>query len=89
MEITLPPDLLRFIEERVKAGQFSSAEEMISRALSLLRDEERLTPQDLAELREDVRVGLEQLERGEGAEWDAEETKTRLRERLERTKRAS
>jgi hypothetical protein len=46
------------------------------------------TPEDIAHLREDVAVGLEQLERGEGALWDVEEIKARLRERVGQAKRA-
>jgi putative addiction module CopG family antidote len=89
MEITLSPELLRFVEDKVKAGQFASASDVISGALDLLRQEESLTARDLAELREDVRVGLEQLDAGQGAEWDAEETKARLRAHVEQAKRAS
>ena len=47
------------------------------------------TPEDIADLREDVAVGLEQLERCEGAPWDVEATKAKLRERFGQTKRAA
>ena len=48
-----------------------------------------MTEQDLADLREDVKLGLDQLDAGQGAEWDVEETKARLRAHVEQAKRAS
>jgi antitoxin ParD1/3/4 len=89
MEITLPPDLLKFIEEKVQAGQFQSPSEVIHGALAVLKEQEEWTSEDIANLREDIAVGLEQLERGEGDSWDVEEAKAKLRERVGRAKRAS
>lgn len=88
MEITLPPELLKFVEQKVQAGQYESAAAVIQGALVALKQQEELTDEDLAELREDVEVGLDQLARGEGAPWDAEQTKAQLRERVSRAKRA-
>ena len=89
MEISLPPDLMKYIDDKVRAGQFGSAAELIHGAIAAMRDQEELTAEDIAALREEVGVGLAQLDRGEGAEWDVEETKGRLRERIARAKRAS
>jgi putative addiction module CopG family antidote len=89
MEIKLTPDLLKFVEDKVKAGQFGSASDVIVGALDLLRQQEALTEQDLAELREEVKIGLDQLDAGHGGEWDVEATKSRLRARVEQAKRAS
>ena len=47
MEIKLTPDLLKFVEDKVKAGQFRSASDVISGALDLLRAQEALTEQGL------------------------------------------
>jgi putative addiction module CopG family antidote len=89
MEITLPPELLKFVEQKVQAGQYDSAAAVIQGALVALKQQDELTDEDVAELREDVKVGLEQLARGEGAPWDAEQTKARLRERISAAKGAS
>lgn len=89
MELTLPDDLAEFVEEKVRSGQFASAADVVRGALSVLRAEERLTPQDVEELRAELRVGLEQLDRGAGGPWDAEVTKARLRERAARSAKAS
>jgi antitoxin ParD1/3/4 len=89
MEIVLPPDLLKFVEEKVQTGQFRSPTDVILGALESMKDQEDLTSEDVAELREEVAIGLEQLARGDCAEWDAERTKATLRERAGRTKGAS
>lgn len=89
MEITLPPEILKFIEEKVQAGQFQSSSDVICGAIGVLKAQEELTSEDIAELREEVAIGLEQLERGECAEWDVEEEKATFLERIGRSKRAS
>lgn len=88
MEITLTPDLLKFVDDKVKAGQFDSPDDVIRGALDLLREQEFLTDRDLADLREEVKVGLDELDAGQGAEWNVEETKGRLRSRVERAEGA-
>lgn len=80
MELSLTPDLQRFVDEKVKSGQFASAAEVITTALELMKDQDEMTPEDIEELRAELAVGLDQLERGECAEWDVEEVKAHLRE---------
>jgi antitoxin ParD1/3/4 len=86
MDISLTPELERFVEEKVAAGQFSSSSEVIVGALTLLKESEVLTPEALEELRRDIQIGLDQLDRGLGARWDAEATKARVRERVARAR---
>ncbi len=81
MTITLPPELARFVEEKVRAGQYRDATELVTGAVALLRREEELTPDDLAEMRADIQSALAQLDRGEGEPWDAERVKAKLRQR--------
>ncbi|HEX8450885.1 MAG TPA: type II toxin-antitoxin system ParD family antitoxin [Longimicrobium sp.] len=65
----LPPELDRWVQERVGTGQFSSTDEAIRAGLLLLqREEERRTK--LEALRTDVQAGIEQLDRGEGVDGE-------------------
>jgi antitoxin ParD1/3/4 len=89
MELPLPPELQRFVDEKVKSGQFDSAAEVITTALELMKDQDEMTAEDIEELRAEVAIGIEQLDRGEGAEWDVEKVKARLLERVQKAKRAS
>jgi Arc/MetJ-type ribon-helix-helix transcriptional regulator len=68
MNLTLKPEDERFLNEQVKAGRFSSAEDAVAEAIDRLRWGDEITPtrDDLAAVRE----GLAQLDRGEGIPWE-------------------
>jgi len=60
--MTIPQHLQQFVEGAVASGKYRSPEEVLSTALHLLQERER----KLNALRADIRLGIEQLERGEG-----------------------
>ena len=78
MNVSLSPELERFVEEKVRVGQYRTADEVISSALSILRQQESLSAEDIADLRREIELGIEQLDRGESAPWDAEALKHSL-----------
>jgi len=65
MNFSLTPELEKIIAERVASGRYASSIEVIREALRLLEERDHLT-----QLRHDVRVGLEQLERGRHQPFD-------------------
>jgi putative addiction module CopG family antidote len=73
MEITLTPKLERFVQERVRSGEYSSPDDVISAALHLFHCRER----HLAWLRRMIQEGIDDLEAGRHA--PAEEVFARLR----------
>src|SRR5688500_17487114 len=73
MTVSIRPDLKKFVEGKVKAGEYADASEAINGALELLRDQERLTAEDVEELRAEIAVGIEQLDRGEVVEFTAKD----------------
>ncbi len=75
LSITLRNEDQRFIEMAMKAGRYVSESEAISDAIAELRARDQLREARLGEIRTQVMVGLEQLDRGEGAPWDVEEIK--------------
>jgi antitoxin ParD1/3/4 len=81
MNVSLSPEMARFVEEKVKTGQFQSPSEVINGALTAYQQAELLTPEALAELRDQVDIGIAQLDRGEGRPWDAAALKDELRVR--------
>src|SRR5437879_855856 len=81
MKVSLNPELERFVEEKVRAGQYQSADEVVNSAVAMLRQQETLSAEDIAELRREIAIGLEQLDRGESAPWDAAALKNKLRRR--------
>lgn len=68
MSIQLPPDVEASIIRRVQRGQFPDEVQVVREALQLLDERER----QLDALRNNIRIGLNELERGEGAEWTPE-----------------
>ena len=83
--MTLNLEQQKLIEQMVESGLYKSTDEAIDTAISLLDQRNK----KLDALREDVQVGLDQLERGEYTDYDddglkglAESIKARGRERL-------
>jgi putative addiction module CopG family antidote len=77
MNVSIPPEFEAFAREQVAAGCYSSEAEVVVDALKqYLADR-----QALLEL---LDPAIEQLERGEGRPFDAEDTKRRGRERRQR-----
>ena len=69
MEVSLTPELERWIAERVAAGEFESATAAVREGLLLLQKEEERRIK-LEALRRDVDVSIEQLDRGEGVDGE-------------------
>jgi Arc/MetJ-type ribon-helix-helix transcriptional regulator len=63
---SFPPELERFVEEQVAAGHFQSEQDLLVSAVRVLRDLQVRQ----REFYEDVRLGIEQLERGDVIEYD-------------------
>lgn len=62
--VTLPPELEAFVEERVAAGRFATAGEAVREGLRLLEEREQEREAVLAELREEIEIGVEQAKAG-------------------------
>jgi len=89
MNVSLTPQLEKLVRKKVASGRYNSASEVVREALRLLEEQDRLREMRLEELRKEIAVGLEQLERGEHTEHDeqslralCEQVKTEGRRRL-------
>ncbi|MBF0369752.1 MAG: type II toxin-antitoxin system ParD family antitoxin [Magnetococcales bacterium] len=67
MEVTLTPSQESFIKQRIHEGAFTSPSEIISEGLHLLMEREQEKAKELAWLRREIQIGLDQIERGETA----------------------
>jgi antitoxin ParD1/3/4 len=65
MNVSLTAELERWIEEKVSGGLYQSASEVVRDSLRLLRERDVQRQRMLEELRADVLVGVEQLDRGQ------------------------
>ncbi|MBC6471605.1 MAG: type II toxin-antitoxin system ParD family antitoxin [Hormoscilla sp. GM102CHS1] len=71
MNILLTPELDQFVNEQVEQGKYQDALSVISAGLRLLSERERIYKGRFAELKRDVMIGIEQLERGEVIDGEA------------------
>ena len=76
--ITLSPEVERFVTEEVESGQYATEDEVVNALL----EKEMRRKSECAWLKEQVALGLEQAERGEFVEFDAEKIKLEGRKRL-------
>jgi len=63
------PELRQLVQEELATGEFASEDELLLQAVRLLADRNRRRQ----ELRRELQVGRDQLDRGEGIELDSDE----------------
>lgn len=82
MTITLRPEQEKTIAHAIQSGAYQSPEEVIARALEVLRSEDEWLAQNKEAIDEKIERGLAQIDRGEGISGEE------LRRRLEKRKAA-
>ncbi len=80
MNIRLTPHLEEMIHERINAGSYSSANEVVHEALRLLELEDRLPSLKLRRLRQDIREGLDS---GPTKPFDPRQIKRKARKKIQ------
>lgn len=80
MNVNLTPHLEEMVRQKVNSGLYTSASEVVREALRLMDEQDQLRAAKLAQLREDVRAGLDS---GPATAWDAENVKREGRARRE------
>jgi antitoxin ParD1/3/4 len=73
MNISLSPELRKYVAEKVSSGQYHSPADVVAAALLLMKDEESLTAEEIEELRKEIAIGIEQADRGEFVEFTAKD----------------
>ncbi|NCC26402.1 MAG: type II toxin-antitoxin system ParD family antitoxin [Deltaproteobacteria bacterium] len=72
MEITLHPDMSRWIDDKVSSGLYNSPNELILEGLRLLKIQEEQRLALTEDLRRDILVGIMQLDAGRAEVFDHE-----------------
>ncbi len=80
MNISLTPELEKFVQDKVASGRYHSASEVIREGLRLLEEQELIREVRLAALREEIQKGLDS---GPSTPLDMAAIKTRGRKRLD------
>jgi antitoxin ParD1/3/4 len=71
MNVSLSPEMQRFIDENVRSGRYASSDDVVRSALSLLQTQDDLTTEDIEELREALAPAIAQADRGEFVDFSA------------------
>ncbi|MGA2965427.1 MAG: type II toxin-antitoxin system ParD family antitoxin [Terriglobales bacterium] len=79
MNISLTPELERLVDDKVKTGRYASASEVIREGLRLLEEQDEAKQLRLAEVRQKIDRGIDELDRGLGI--PGPEARARLRQR--------
>lgn len=73
MNVNLTPHLEEMVRQKVSSGLYTSASEVVREALRLMDEQDHLRAAKLAQLRQDVRAGLDS---GPATAWDAASVKS-------------
>ncbi len=87
MNVSLTPELEKFVADKVESGRYTSASEVVREALRLLEQHELSREAQLKAFNEELERRIASLDRGEGipAEQVIEELKAKSRERRRRS----
>lgn len=65
MDVSLTPELERYVHDKVRDGAHPSADEVVAEGLRLLQRRDERRRRKLEELRQMIQVGIDQADRGE------------------------
>jgi len=82
MNVSLTRQLEGFIEKKVRTGKYQTASEVVREGLRLLEDRDAERGLRLRRLREEIRVGLDQVEKGQVGPFDVKRIKAEGRRQL-------
>ncbi len=83
MNVSLTPELERFVNSKVKSGRYNSASEVVREALRLHEEHEQARSVQLAEFNQEIGRRLASLDRGQHV--DPAKTRARLQRKSEQT----
>ncbi|MBA7707647.1 hypothetical protein ES703_116523 [subsurface metagenome] len=72
MNVSLTPELDKWINEKVASGLYQSSSELIREGLRFLMVREEQRQAMIAELREDLLIGVTHLDNGQSQDFDEE-----------------
>jgi antitoxin ParD1/3/4 len=87
MNVSLTPELERFVNDKVKTGRYNSASEVVREALRLLEQHEQARTAQLREFNKELALRLSSLDRGEHVQ--PAEARLRLKQRSAQRRKQS
>jgi antitoxin ParD1/3/4 len=84
MNVSLTPELEAFVHDKVASGRYTSASEVVRESLRLLEEREWLRERRIDDLRKEIQIGIDELQRGEGITLNSDEEKAEFFEDIKR-----
>ncbi|HEY4900800.1 MAG TPA: type II toxin-antitoxin system ParD family antitoxin [Terriglobales bacterium] len=82
MNVSMTAKLERWIGKKVKEGRYQTASEVVREAVRLLAEREERRELELARLRSEIEVGLEDIRKGRLTALDMKQIKAEARKEL-------
>jgi len=73
LSVPIAPEYAAFIDEQMTAGHYQSASEIVQEGLRLLQQQNETEPVRLEAIRQEVKAGFAQLDRGDYIEFNSSE----------------
>lgn len=73
MNVSLTNELDSYVTQKVQSGLYHSASEVIREGLRLLKEQDAVKNARLAQLGQQIDLGIQQIENGQFTEYSAEE----------------
>ncbi|MGH9947565.1 MAG: type II toxin-antitoxin system ParD family antitoxin [Pyrinomonadaceae bacterium] len=73
MNVSLTPELEKYVNDKVKTGRYNSASEVIRESLRTLQDQDELQRIRRDELRREIMLGVDSIRNGKGIRMKASE----------------
>jgi len=73
MNVSLTKELDGYVNEKVQSGLYSSASEVVRDALRLLKERDSQREANLARLRHEIQLGIDQIQNGQFTTYTAEQ----------------
>lgn len=88
MNVSLTPELEQYVANKLKSGSYASQSEVVREGLRLLMERDRTLEARLAQLRDDIAIGLEEARLGKLLDGDEVFDEIRRESRARREGRA-
>jgi antitoxin ParD1/3/4 len=85
MNVSLTPELEKFVNDKVESGRYNSASEVVREALRLLEEHDQARGAQIAAFNQELKHRIAALDRGEGI--DPAEVRQRIERKSKERKR--
>jgi len=89
MTVRLTAELERYIAEKVRSGEYGSPQEAVNSLLAGVKEQEALSPEDVAEVRAELDPAIAEADRGEFVPFTADDIIAEARSRKPRRRKGA